>query len=173
MSTNHCSMVFHDMIWSNTEDIQNYAITPRQRHLLWTESFTTTRSVLDMDWASGAFNKERMRREDEKVLRSGVRMLRTTSSPVPAYENVRMLRTTSSPVPASSLPPSTRALCASILPIHHIAVARAETICPAMHSQGFDVVGTHLACGISCDSSQQGQKVLFSHVELAATDRTL
>ena len=54
-------------------------------------------------------------------------------------EDVRMLKmwkcwrcenvnNTSSPVPASSLPPSTRARCASILPIQRIIVARAETI---------------------------------------------
>ena len=94
---------------------------------------------------------------------------------------ILMRMNTNSPVPASSLPPSTRARCASILPIQRIIVARAETICQKKRfSQRFAKRGkeilfglTHPASSISCNASQKWQEVLFSHVELAATDKML
>ena len=110
---------------------------------------------------------------------------------------ILMRMNTNSPVPASSLPPSTRARCASILPIQRIIVARAETICQKKRfsqrfakrgnlpeKEGFSKVFskrgkeilfgmTHPASSISCNASQKWQEVLFSHVELAATDKML
>ena len=103
---------------------------------------------------------------------------------------MRKLTNTSSPVPASSLPPSSSARCAFILPIQRIAVARALTICPGnaisrilKDSQGFSRIkcrgdspchrhllqflptaaeSLFLACRIRCN----GQNVHFNKLSL-------
>ena len=137
-------------------------MVPQQRKS--TEFFTTTKSVLDMEWASGAFNEERMM----------VRTMMMILMKVEEMVEEEMVEEDKDGYQLSSASIILAALNKSSLSVHspnpaHHCGARRDNLSEKeyfLNHLFFNEVSTDPPSCISCNASQQRQEVLLPHVEL-------
>ena len=153
------SQVNYQGQYCDLPSLRNYSrMVPQQRKS--TEFFTTTKSVLDMEWASGAFNEERM------MVRTMMMILMKVEEMVEEDKDGYQL---------SSASIILAALDKSSLSVHspnpaHRCCARRDNLSEKeyfLNHLFFNEVSTDPPSCISCNASQQRQEVLLPHVELA------